>query len=42
MRNSRHFATSPLVSREMTYDERAQKFHTKDVTTWIWVVLLID
>ena len=28
MTNSRHFSTLPLVSREMTCEERAQKFHT--------------
>lgn len=28
MRNSRHFSTLPLVSREMTCEERAQKLQT--------------
>ena len=30
--NNRHIATSPLVSCEMTSEERVQKFHTDDVS----------
>ena len=30
--NSRYFTTLPLVSREMTSEDRLQKFHTDDVS----------
>ena len=30
--NGRHLVTSQLVSREMTSEKRAQKFHTDDVS----------
>ena len=30
--NSRHFVTLPVVSREMTFEKRAQKFHTDDAS----------
>ena len=30
--NNRHFATSPLVTREMTSERRTHKFHTNDAS----------
>ena len=32
LENCRHLATPPLVSRQMTSEKRAQKFHTDDVS----------